>query len=101
MTIDTQLTENCLSLAIMIASQEEYTRLESSSGVGGNLHEVARAIQRSLISLERLRSQQMPEYTDWDPLLYGTRYQPRPKWLQRTDSLTWASMKSWATRQSL
>ena len=94
MTIDTQLTENCLSLAIMIASQEEYTRLESSSGVGGNLHEVARAIQRSLISLERLRSQQMPEYTDWDPLLYGTWYQPRQINLAY-GLLTWARMKSW------
>ena len=92
--INRQTTEDCLALAIVITAQEEYTRLEESPDIGGNPIEIAKAIQRSFASLDRLRTSQMPDYTDWDPLLYGTWYQPRQINLAH-GILTWAGTKPW------
>ena len=93
--IDTQLAAKCMCLAIVVAAQEEYLRLTQTTVNGHQPTETLRKIQGSLKSLDRMKSlYHMPDYTGWDPLMYGTWYQPRQINLAH-GILTWARSKLW------
>ncbi len=61
-----------LDRAIAKVAKERFEELSE----GLSHEQIARKVLRALRSLEALRRGKMPEYNDWDALLYSTWYQP-------------------------
>ncbi len=86
--------KTCLSLAIAKAAQEEAKNLVAAPNVNRDRIKAARYIEQSLQSLRRLSSDGMPDYDQWDPLLYVTWYQASQVNLAYS-VLNWANNLPW------
>ena len=84
----------CLSQAIVSAAQDELKTRLSDPNVNKKRIPAARAVERSLKSILRLRDGVMPDYNQWDPLMYATWYQASQINLAYS-LLNWASDRSW------
>ena len=84
----------CLSQAIVRAARDELKIRLNDPNVSGKRLPAALAVEKSLNSVLRLRDGDMPDYDQWDPLMYATWYQASQINLAYS-LLNWASERSW------
>lgn len=74
---DRSRLSNTLDYAICTVAQDQWNRLSGDiESLPSHIY-ASRSVENSLISLERLQKGGVPDYDEWDALLYLTWYQPR------------------------
>ena len=77
----------------MAVAQEEWSRLAGDSlDIDRHVY-VARSVEKSLRAFQSLQLGGMPDYNEWDALLYGTWFQP--KQINIVSSILWTLRRQW------